>query len=106
MSTSSQFSNVSEFGALDFTPGVGTVTTATQTVATLIPSVKDFIHRGWVIRNLDAANPIYVGKDATVSSTTGFPIKAGEVFTFPTQKPVWLIATGGSVNIAWLAMTN
>ena len=61
--------------------------------------------RGWLIRNTDAANSIYIGRDNTVSATTGFLVKAGETLSVPTQADVWAIAITAPVTVCWLSAT-
>jgi hypothetical protein len=87
-------------GGTDFTTGQATVTT---TASKVIAAQAYPGQRGFVIRNLDATNPIYIGHTSTVSSTTGWVIKAGESFTVPVQCDIWAISTGASVTINWIA---
>lgn len=54
------------------------------------------------LKNTDAANPIFFGKDATVTALTGHRVKPGEAFTIAGAGriylgPIWAIATGAPV---------
>lgn len=93
--------DASNQGGTDFYVGQATVTT---TATNVLPATAAFpAQRGWIIRNMDATNPIYIGRDATDSSSTGFIIKPGESLTLGSQHSIWMISTGGSVTICWLA---
>ena len=89
-------------GATNFFYGQKTVTTsATNVLPTIYPG-----QRGWILRNTDATNPIYIGADASTTSSTGFLVKAGETISLPLKTGLWMISTGGSVNICWIATCN
>lgn len=88
-------------GGTDFYVGQATVTT---TATDVLPATAAYpAQRGWIIRNMDATNPIYIGRDATDSSSTGFILKPGESITIGSQHSIWMISTGDSVTICWLA---
>lgn len=88
-------------GGTDFFTGQATVTTSATDV---LPATKGYPQqRGWIIRNMDSANPIYIGRDNTLTTGNGFILKAGETITIGAQCNVWMISTGGSVTICWLA---
>lgn len=57
------------------------------------------------LKNLDAANPIYIGKDATVTSSTGHRIDPGQPFTLAGAGviylgPIFAIASGAAVAVS------
>lgn len=59
------------------------------------------------IKNLDSANPIFLGPDNTVSSATGWQVDPGETFTFSGAGGIYMgdvyaIATGGAVNVCMM----
>lgn len=52
-----------------------------------------------VIQNLDAANPIFIGPDNTVTSATGFRIGPGSSLELDEVKgDIYARATGGAVD--------
>jgi hypothetical protein len=53
------------------------------------------------IRNTDSTNPVYLG-GPNVSSSTGFPLPAGQQFTL-TREPIYARATGAAVTVAVIA---
>lgn len=84
------------FGGASFTVAQVSVTTSATKIYSA-PSAFSSRWRGVIIRNGDSANPIYIGPDNTVTSGTGYIIKANEAFVLPVQADVWGIATGGTV---------
>lgn len=64
---------------------------------------KNLSRRSTRIRNLDAANAIYIGPDPNVSAITGFKISAGqEPNPFITTEPIY--ATTGDSSIVEVAV--
>jgi hypothetical protein len=58
-----------------------------------------------IVRNLDATNAVYLGP-AGVTTSTGFPLLAGETYderTNPTTAPLYAISAG-SVAVAVMAL--
>ena len=55
-----------------------------------------------IIRNTDATNPIYLGGSG-VTSTTGFPLAAGQQITI-TREPIYARATGAAVTVALISL--
>lgn len=57
-----------------------------------------------IVRNNDETNPVYYGTTNEVSSSTGVPIKAGEVWVNDSDlrelPGVWLVSAG-SVAVRW-----
>lgn len=50
------------------------------------------------LRNLDAANAIYIGSDMQVSPATGYKVSAGaEIYPFTTTEEVWICTGDTSV---------
>jgi hypothetical protein len=63
---------------------------------------------GITILNTDSTNTIYIGAPGLTASTGGggFPLKAGAAVTFRTQGPVYGLAVGGTVVVAYVADDN
>lgn len=49
---------------------------------------------------------VYVGGDATVTSSTGFPLAAGDAITLPVDDPsrVYAVAASGTQALAWISV--
>lgn len=62
--------------------------------------------RGLLIQNVDALISVFVGGDNTLTSSTGYLIKAGDSVWIPTSGPVWLIAASGAPNVNILVFQN
>ena len=73
--------------------------TASTTAGTLVPANPT--RRSVLIRNMDAAITIYIGK-ATVTSANGFPLKAGESFPFDTSQLIQVIAASGTPSVSYI----
>lgn len=55
------------------------------------------------LRNLDAANAVYIGSDSTVSAYTGYKVSAGaEIYPFNTTEEVWVCT--GDTSIVEIAV--
>lgn len=78
----------------------GGATAAPLTSSTTYPN-------GIQIRNLDASNTVYIGKDNTVTNTNGFPIKAGETWSATGQwdpSTIYLYASN-TLTVAYLGLS-
>lgn len=64
---------------------------------------KNMARKGLRIRNLDAANAVYIGPDSSVSTYTGYKIPAGtEPMPFVTTEEVW--ATTGDATVVEIGL--
>jgi hypothetical protein len=53
------------------------------------------------VANIDAAIIVYIGKDSTVSSSTGYPVRPGTAFGFENYTgPVWAVAASGTPTVS------
>lgn len=71
---------------------VSIATSSTQLMA------ANATRRRAVLHNTDASNPVYLG-NATVATTSGFRVAAGESVVVMTRSPLFAISTGGSVDV-------
>lgn len=75
--------------------------------ATAVPLAAATARHTILIKNLDTATTIYVGKDATVTTSTGYPIEKGveAVFTMTAAQPLYVIhAKGSDLTVAWMEL--
>lgn len=75
--------------------------------ATAVPLVANTSRHAILIKNMDAAVTIYVGKADTVTTSTGYPIEKGveAVFTLTAAQPLYVIhAKGSDLTVAWMEL--
>lgn len=53
------------------------------------------------IKNTDAAITVYYGFTSAVTSTTGFPLKAGESQSIDSQRAIFMVSASGTPTIAY-----
>lgn len=93
--SSSAFSQKALVGAFNGTTAqFAASTTPTQAVARRAQRFNV------TLRNLDAAITIYYGYSASVSSSTGFPLKAGESQPLYTQAAIFIVSASGTPTVA------
>lgn len=73
--------------------------TATTTAGTLVAANRK--RRSVLIRNIDATITVYIGK-ATVTSSNGMPLKAGESVVVDTTALLQVISASGSPVVAYV----
>lgn len=88
--------------ATDFNVGQGA---AGLTAALLIPA-RNLRTRAVKITNSGPTadgflSTIYIGKDNTVSATTGYPLAPGDTVVLNSTANVWAIADAAGVAVAW-----
>ena len=55
------------------------------------------------VKNADAVISVYLGKDSSVSSSTGHLLKAGEAFGFEAYSgAIWAIAASGTPTVTFV----
>lgn len=55
------------------------------------------------VKNTDASISVYLGKDATVTSSNGHLLKAGEAFVFEGYTgPIWAVAASGTPTVTYM----
>ena len=84
--------------------GVPTLTQKTVGTVTAVKLITVERAKKVIITNVDAANPIYIGTTAAVTSGTGTPLPAGQVLPEldlvadgSGNIELWAISTGGNV---------
>lgn len=55
-----------------------------------------------IVKNIDASLKVYVGEDASVTTSNGLELAAGESVTVETTQVVYGIAASGTPNVQWL----
>jgi hypothetical protein len=73
----------------------GTVSVGTS--AALIAAAR-FRRDAVIVQNVHATQDLYVGPDASVATTTGIKIPAGQSFVVPTRGAVYGIASGAATD--------
>lgn len=84
--------------------GFDTKQVSVATAATLIVAARPGRQAITIIQPPGAANPVYLGHDASVLTTTGAPLiaTAGASVTIPTQGAVYGIASGGAQTVGYI----
>lgn len=54
---------------------------------------------GWMVKNNSAIGTLYLGIDATVNNTDGYPIAPGEVIGWDVSDALYAYASGGDVDV-------
>lgn len=83
---------------------VGAFNGATLQVAVSTTPTKAIARRAQrfnvTVRNTDATITIYYGYTSSVSSTTGFPLKAGESQPLYVQADIYIVSASGTPTVA------
>lgn len=87
-------------------PSNNQVTVTSSAAAIVTPITPTLNQVGWLIRNTDASNSIYIGFNSNVSSSTGYLLKAGEAISLPAQQIIYGIAASSSVVICYISVTT
>jgi len=97
------YDKIREVTVTSFKPGQTTVgTTAVQLTSESTP-----IKKGVVIKaDDDNTGSVYIGKDNTVSTTTGFRLDAGQGIAIEVDdaSKIWLVADADSQKVHWIAV--
>lgn len=100
-------SSVAEIQQIDSVEKVGILTSAIvgMTAAAAVINVNNANRKNIIIKNTDAANTVYIGKDNTVTSADGFPLGPQEALTMNhyTGDIYGICAAGLAANVAVLS---
>ena len=94
-------------GAVAAQPSFGSGQTTVGTTAVQLTSESIPTERGVLIKaDDDNTGNVYIGKDNTVSTTTGFRLNAGQGITIEVDdaSKIWLVADAGSQKVHWIAV--
>ncbi len=86
-----------------FAHGQTTVgTTPVQLTTSSVPAVKGIL----VKAHKDNNGKIYIGKDNTVTTSTGFELAAGEAVTIEVDdaNKIWLVADSDDQVVSWIVV--
>jgi len=94
-------------GAVATQPSFESGQTTVGTTAVRLTSESTPTKRGVVIKaDDDNTGNVYIGKDNTVSTTTGFRLGAGQGITIEVDdaSKIWLVADADSQKVHWIAV--